>query len=275
MWTRRRRDCHTVGCRTPCHLMRDRTARVPRRRAKSPHRQRGEMRHEVYAGHQLKPNRSPSTNTPTPPKRDPMEPHTGPMRLISMRSTILADLLRLRTLAVTMLCLALAWMLLPASSPQFMTAQAWAAPSTSAVSGSPVSRPPLPSKVLVLTRFSVGEHRWSAGHRGVDLAAPPGAAISAVGPATVHFAGMVAGRPVVSLLHPDGLITTYEPVTASVRRGDRVQPGAVIGTLVAGHASCAPRTCVHWGARRGSGRSAEYLDPLALLGAITNRLKPL
>ncbi len=79
----------------------------------------------------------------------------------------------------------------------------------------------------------------------------------------------------VSILHPDGIITTYEPVTPTVRRGDHVARGQTVGTLEAGHESCPGMTCLHWGARRGAGHSADYLDPLGLLGAVRVRLKPL
>ena len=136
-------------------------------------------------------------------------------------------------------------------------------------------RPPLPPVPTVVTAFEVGEHRWSQGHRGVDLSAQAGTAVVASAAGTIRHAGEVAGRPVVSILHPDGLITTYEPVTPSVRHGDRVARGDTIGTLETGHESCPGMTCLHWGARRGAGHSADYLDPLGLLGAVRVRLKPL
>ncbi|GAB05690.1 peptidoglycan DD-metalloendopeptidase family protein [Gordonia amarae] len=143
--------------------------------------------------------------------------------------------------------------------------------------GSPASahRPPLPPVPTVVTAFEVGEHRWSQGHRGVDLSGPAGTAVVASAAGTVRHAGEVAGRPVVSILHPDGIITTYEPVTPTVRRGDHVARGQTVGTLEAGHESCPGMTCLHWGARRGAGHSADYLDPLGLLGAVRVRLKPL
>lgn len=153
-------------------------------------------------------------------------------------------------------------------------ASLWAAPTApgSATSG---YRPPLPPRPLVITGFSVGEHRWSPGHRGVDLAATVGTTVYSAGAGRVHFVGSVAGRPVISVRHPDGILTTYEPVSGPLRRGDRVAAGTPLGTVVAGHASCPGRTCVHWGARRGSGTAAVYINPLALLGAVTVRLKPI
>lgn len=96
----------------------------------------------------------------------------------------------------------------------------------------------------------------------------------AAGAGTVRFAGTVSGRGTVSIQHPDGIITTYEPLRPTVHRGDTVARGEQIGTLEAGHAGCVG-TCLHWGARRGSGHDAVYLDPLGLLGAVRVRLKPL
>jgi murein DD-endopeptidase MepM/ murein hydrolase activator NlpD len=47
----------------------------------------------------------------------------------------------------------------------------------------------------------------------------------------VHYAGLVAGRGVVTVLHQSGLTTEYEPVRASVRAGQRVTAGAVLGAV--------------------------------------------
>lgn len=77
--------------------------------------------------------------------------------------------------------------------------------------------------------------RWGSGHRGVDLAAPAGSPVMAPVAGRVRFAGTVAGKPVVSVSHSGGLVTTYEPVAATVAVGQEVRPGDVIGTLLAGH----------------------------------------
>ncbi|MGA5316701.1 M23 family metallopeptidase [Streptomyces pseudogriseolus] len=105
---------------------------------------------------------------------------------------------------------------------------------------------------------------YGPGHRGVDLAAPPGTPVRAVADGRVSFAGRVAGKGVVSVeLAGTGdppLRTTYEPVRASVPRGAEVEAGEVIGTVEAGGSHCtAP--CVHWGLLRGDA----YVDPLSLL----------
>lgn len=123
--------------------------------------------------------------------------------------------------------------------------------------------------------FTPGPHRYAAGHRGVDVAAPAGAMIRAGGDGTVTFAGMVAGRPVASVEHAGGLRTTYEPVAAKVSIGQRVAAGEVIGTLLPGHPGCPAAACLHWGLRRHTPTGEVYLDPLLLLGHGAVRLKPL
>lgn len=135
-------------------------------------------------------------------------------------------------------------------------------------------RVPLPPRPRVVRAFADPEPRWHAGHRGVDLSAAPGVAVVAAGDGVVRFAGSVAGKPTVSIAHDDGIITTYEPVRAIVSRGTLVRRGTVIGFLETGHPGCDASACLHWGARRGAGRTASYLDPLGLLGAIRVRLKP-
>lgn len=115
--------------------------------------------------------------------------------------------------------------------------------------------------VTVVRGFTAPPEPWAAGHRGVDLAMVDGAPVRAAADGVVAFAGMVAGRGVVSIDHADGVRTTYEPVTAAVSRGASVAGGDVIGQL-AGPGHCDPATCLHWGARRGSD---DYLDPMTLL----------
>ena len=130
---------------------------------------------------------------------------------------------------------------------------------------------PLDGSPEVTRPFDPPPEPWRAGHRGVDLAGTPGATVRAAGPGVVHFAGPVAGRGVVSIRHPNGLLTTYEPVTPSVTAGQRVRAGDVIGHLNPGHPGCPATACLHWGLRYGK----TYLNPLALLGYGKVRLLPL
>ncbi|MFD4559343.1 murein hydrolase activator EnvC family protein [Streptomyces sp. NPDC058469] len=137
----------------------------------------------------------------------------------------------------------------------------------------PPPAPPAPSVPAIASTWPVGSHPlvlrgweppatvYARGHRGVDLATQPGAPARAVAPGRVSFAGRVAGRGVVSVeLAGTDLRTTYEPVSASVKKGDEVEPGQVVGTVELTGSHCTT-TCVHWGLLRGE----MYLDPLALL----------
>lgn len=117
----------------------------------------------------------------------------------------------------------------------------------------------------VVKQYDPPAQRWLPGHRGVDLAAPVGSPVRASGDGVVHFAGMVAGTPTVSVMHADGIRTTYQPVRWSVRRGDRVLRGSMIGTVEAG-----TDPGLHWGALRGG----DYLNPLDLLWRRPIVLKP-
>ncbi|NYF57500.1 murein DD-endopeptidase MepM/ murein hydrolase activator NlpD [Micromonospora purpureochromogenes] len=139
-----------------------------------------------------------------------------------------------------------------------------------AAAGTPAFRWPLDGTPRPVRRFDPPPRPWLPGHRGVDLAAASGATVRAAGAGTVLFAGVVAGRPVVTVGHAAGLRTTYEPVRPEVRPGDPVRPGTPLGVLLAGHPGCPGPACLHWGLRRG----ADYLDPLALLGLGPVRLLP-
>ena len=134
---------------------------------------------------------------------------------------------------------------------------------------------PLRPPPAVVRGYDAPSPDWNPGHRGVDLAGTPGQRVYAAGPATVVFAGLLAGRPVVSLAHPGGLRTSYEPVRAAVRTGQRVTAETVIGELAAGHAGCRAAACLHWGAMWGPASGAHYVDPLGLLRSTPIRLKPL
>lgn len=124
---------------------------------------------------------------------------------------------------------------------------------------------PLPDPHPVLRAFEAPSSPYGPGHRGIDIGGSAGT-VRAVEDGTVHFAGSVAGRPVLSVRHRDGLLSSYEPVVAQVAAGERVRAGQVIGVLdeaAASHSHCAPELCLHLGARQGGA----YLDPELLLGA--------
>ncbi|MDO5097968.1 MAG: M23 family metallopeptidase [Corynebacterium sp.] len=167
--------------------------------------------------------------------------------------------------------------------PVFIVVSAWQffeAPTTMAQSpGVLASRPTIDRTFVnpisgtdqpprVLRGFDKPEHDWLPGHRGVDLEAPVGHPIYAAGAGTVLYAGLLAGRPTISIEHAGGLRTTYQPVFPIVTVGDTIQRGQKIGQR-------APSTDgddgLHWGAKYGQ---RDYINPLSLLAAPIIRLKP-
>lgn len=158
-----------------------------------------------------------------------------------------------------------------AGSPVPVSARTFPAPAARAVVVPvPAFRWPLDGVPRLVRRFDPPPQPWAPGHRGVDLAAGPGAVVRAAGGGVVLFAGRIAGRGVVSVSHSNGLRTTYEPVEPRVATNQRLSAGHPLGLLVAGHPGCPAATCLHWGLRRGE----EYVDPLALLGLGRVRLLP-
>ncbi|MFD4724969.1 M23 family metallopeptidase [Streptomyces seoulensis] len=120
---------------------------------------------------------------------------------------------------------------------------------------------PVGTRPAVLRGWEPPATVYAAGHRGVDLAAAPGAPVRAVAAGRVSYAGRVAGRGVVAVvLTGTPLRTTYEPVRAGVKQGAEVRAGEVVGTVEDTGAHCA-EACVHWGLLDGE----TYLNPLDLL----------
>ncbi len=134
---------------------------------------------------------------------------------------------------------------------------------------------PLRPGIPALTRhYDAPTPDWLAGHRGVDLAGVPGQPVYAAGTGRVVFAGSLASRPLVSIEHPGGLRTSYEPVDPTVRPGQLVDSSTPLGRLAAGHPGCPAAACLHWGAMWGPAAGARYVDPLGLLADTPIRLKP-
>jgi murein DD-endopeptidase MepM/ murein hydrolase activator NlpD len=128
---------------------------------------------------------------------------------------------------------------------------------------------PLAGARAVARPFDPPTTPYGRGHRGVDLPGRVGQDVRAAGAGRISYAGLLAGRGVVVVVHGD-LRTTYEPVLAAVRVGQLVAAGAVIGRLEPGHAGCSG-ACLHWGLLRGD----VYLDPVRLVRAGPSRLLPL
>jgi murein DD-endopeptidase MepM/ murein hydrolase activator NlpD len=100
---------------------------------------------------------------------------------------------------------------------------------------------------------------YAPGHRGIDVVTD--GTVIAPADGVVYFAGYVVDRPVLSIAHAGGLLSSYEPVTTDLHAGDSVIRGQSIGSVAAGHC---PSVCLHFGVRLGG----EYVSPLNFLGGI-------
>jgi murein DD-endopeptidase MepM/ murein hydrolase activator NlpD len=129
---------------------------------------------------------------------------------------------------------------------------------------------PLAPAPTVSRAFQPPSEPYGPGHRGVDLIGTEGQPVLAAGDGEVVYAGPLADRGVVSIDHPNGLRTSYEPVRASVRAGQLVRRGEPVGTLAPGHLGCRAEACLHWGLRH----DGRYLDPLLLVRRAHVRLLP-
>ncbi|MGH1522958.1 M23 family metallopeptidase [Leifsonia sp. L25] len=109
----------------------------------------------------------------------------------------------------------------------------------------------------VVRAYEAPPSPYAAGHRGIDLAALSGAIVAAPSDATVHFVGVVVDRPVLTLDHGSGVLSSYEPVVAAgLAVGDPVTRGMVLG--VVGEGAHCSGVCLHVGVRV----DGDYVSPL-------------
>jgi murein DD-endopeptidase MepM/ murein hydrolase activator NlpD len=113
--------------------------------------------------------------------------------------------------------------------------------------------------------FDAPDTPYGPGHRGIDLATLVGAPVRAVADGVVTFAGRVAGVDVITVDHGVER-STYQPASAAVSVGERVEAGSVIGKVVLGSFHCSA-PCLHLG--RIVQADDRYLDPLDRLAGGT------
>jgi len=102
---------------------------------------------------------------------------------------------------------------------------------------------------------------FSAGHRGIDIAAPFGTPIRAPAAGTVTFAGWIAGAMFMTIDHGDGVRTSYSWLSGfAVSRGATVHDGDVIAYTGHGHPDV-QTPHLHFSARL----DGVYVDPLMLV----------
>ncbi|WP_244285858.1 M23 family metallopeptidase [Cryobacterium zongtaii] len=114
--------------------------------------------------------------------------------------------------------------------------------------------------------FEAPASRYAAGHRGIDLVAGEGHPVRSPADGVVTFVGRVVDRPVLSIQHGEGLVSSFEPVSATVSEGDRVLAGQVVGVVATG-SHCTAR-CVHFGVRR----HGQDISPMLFLGGLARAI---
>ncbi|WP_236609545.1 murein hydrolase activator EnvC family protein [Leifsonia xyli] len=118
------------------------------------------------------------------------------------------------------------------------------------------------SPVHLLKSFAAPPTPYAAGHRGIDLAAAPGAPVTAPASGVVRFAGTVVDRPVLTVEHASGVLSSYEPVTTPLTVGESVSPGDPLAAIATGgHCGSA---CLHVGVRI----NGEYVSPLLFFATL-------
>jgi hypothetical protein len=110
----------------------------------------------------------------------------------------------------------------------------------------------------VIRGFAKPADAWSAGHRGIDIQAAPGAEVRAPVAARVTFVGPVAGRGVIVMRTLEDGDVTLEPIEPTVLLGDVVNAGDIVGFVRGGHLG---DNALHLGLRV----EGEYVDPLQYL----------
>lgn len=172
--------------------------------------------------------------------------------------------------------LAVLLMLLVASaSPASAAPGASTAPGASLAAAAPTAEGPEPlsargtwvwpvdGRRVLLEPFRAPSHAYGPGHRGIDIGADAvGAVVRAPADGVVAFRGTVVDRPLVTIDHGDGLVTTLEPVESDLSPGDAVRAGEVVGSLAAGGHT--PRGALHVGVRL----HGVYINPLLLFGGV-------
>jgi len=116
--------------------------------------------------------------------------------------------------------------------------------------------PPLAGAFEIKSSFVQPPHHYAAGHRGIDLSAVAGSTVTAPQSGTVHFAGTVVDRDLITIRVTDDLLYTIEPVETALEVGDMVDTGDTLGTV--SHGGHCSQTCIHLGVRVKD----QYVNPI-------------
>lgn len=146
----------------------------------------------------------------------------------------------------------------PGAVPAAASSGSWAASSVS--SSSSRWTWPVSGTRTVVAPFRAPAHAFGAGHRGIDILAAAGGPVVAPADGVVAFRGTVVDRPLLTIEHEGGFVSTLEPVDSALRPGDAIRAGMVVGAL--GHGGHSPAGALHLGVRR----EGAYVDPMLLFG---------
>lgn len=114
----------------------------------------------------------------------------------------------------------------------------------------------------VVAPFRAPAHDYGPGHRGMDIAAEVGGEVRAPVDGVVAFRGTVVDRPLLTLDHGGGYVTTWEPLESALMPGDIVTAGTAIGAVTQGGHSV--RGSLHVGVRI----DGDYANPRPLFGDV-------
>ncbi|MFD6699001.1 MULTISPECIES: murein hydrolase activator EnvC family protein [unclassified Microbacterium] len=112
----------------------------------------------------------------------------------------------------------------------------------------------------VIVPFRAPAHDYGPGHRGMDIAAIDDVRAPADG--VVAYLGTVVDRPLLTIDHGNGLVTTLEPAQSALAPGATVHRGDVIATVSTGGHT--PAGALHIGVRW----NGVYVNPMLLFGDV-------
>lgn len=119
-----------------------------------------------------------------------------------------------------------------------------------------------PVQGAVVRGYDPPDNPYSAGHRGIDIAARIGTTVVAPEGGVVTFAGQVAGQLYVTIDHGSNILSTCSFLSAVlVHKGDVVARGTPIARSGSGHPGSALPSHLHFGVRV----AGDYADPMTFL----------
>jgi murein DD-endopeptidase MepM/ murein hydrolase activator NlpD len=131
----------------------------------------------------------------------------------------------------------------------------------------------------VSNRARIPLQNWFPGHRGIDIQAGADSYVVAPADGTIHFAGKVGGKDVVSisLTSIDSaasnsvgrMVMTFEPARTQLKKGDQIHEGQRVASIEGVSDHCA-EGYIHVGVLR----DGVYVDPLTVLIPSHIVLKP-